>query len=70
MAEPLEPADQLPLMAFDGVALLEVVLAQLVVGHAPVQDVIGDHQDRMSDGHGGLARAPTTPQAVVLGGLA
>jgi hypothetical protein len=57
-------------MAFDGVALLEVVLAQLLVGHAPVQDVIGDHQDRMSDGHGGLARAPTTPQAVVLGGLA
>jgi hypothetical protein len=41
VAEPLELADQLPLMAFD-----------------------------MSDGHGGLARAPTTPQAVVLGGLA
>ena len=45
MTEPLELADELPLVVFDGVALLEVVVAQLLVSHALVQDVRGDHQD-------------------------
>ena len=45
MAEPLELADQLALVVLSGVALLEVVVAQFLVGHALVQDVIGDHQD-------------------------
>ena len=44
MAEPLELADELPLVVFGGVALLEVVVAQLLVGHALVQDVVGDYQ--------------------------
>ena len=44
MAQPLELADQLPLVVLGGLALREVVVAQLLVGHAPVQDVIGDHQ--------------------------
>jgi hypothetical protein len=38
---------KLPLLAFEGVASLEVVVAQLLVGHVLVQDVVGDHQDRM-----------------------
>jgi hypothetical protein len=67
VAEPLELADELALVVFDAVALLEVVVAQLLVGHALVQGVVGDHQDRVGDGHGGLARAAATPQAVVLG---
>lgn len=67
MAEPLELADELPLVVLGGVASLEVVLAQLLVRDALVQDVVGDHQHRMSHGHGGLARAPATPETVILG---
>jgi hypothetical protein len=67
VAQPLELADELALVVLDGVALLEVVLAELLVGHALVQDVVGDHQHRVGDGHGGLARASATPQAVILG---
>jgi hypothetical protein len=67
VAEPLELADELPLVALEGVGLLEVVVAQLLVGHTLVQDVIGDHQDRMSHGHGGLARAAATTETVVRG---
>jgi hypothetical protein len=37
VAEPLELADELLLVVFGGVALLEVVVAQLLVGHALVQ---------------------------------
>jgi hypothetical protein len=62
VTEPLELAEELPLVAFDGVALLEVVVAQLLVGHALVQDVVGDDQDRVGDGHGGLAWAAATPR--------
>src|SRR5215217_2021971 len=65
--QPLELADELPLVVLGGVASLEVVVAQLLVGHALVQDVVGDHQHRMGHGHGRLARTPATPQAVVLG---
>jgi hypothetical protein len=36
VTEPLELADELALVVFDGVALLEGVLAQLLVGHALV----------------------------------
>ena len=64
MAQPLELADQLPLVVVGGLALLELVVAQLLVGHAPVQDVVGAHQDRMRHGHGGLARAAATPETV------
>jgi hypothetical protein len=67
VAKPLELANQLPLVVLGGLALLEVVIAQLLIGHALVQDVVGDYQDRMRHGHGGLARPPATPQAVVLG---
>ena len=67
MAEPLELANQLTLVVLGGVASLEVVVAQLLVGHALVQDVVGDHQNRMRYSHGGLARAPATPQTVILG---
>ena len=37
VAEPLELADELSLVAVGGVALLEVVLAQLLVSHALVK---------------------------------
>ena len=39
MTQPLELADQLPLVVLGGLALLEVVLAQLLLGHALIQDV-------------------------------
>jgi hypothetical protein len=55
-SEPLGLAHQLPLVVLSGVAPLEVVVAQLLVGHALVQGVVGDHQDRIRHGHGGLAR--------------
>jgi hypothetical protein len=39
VTEPLQLADELPLVVFDGLTLLEVVVTQLLVSHALVQDV-------------------------------
>jgi hypothetical protein len=50
MTELLELADQPLGVAVGGLllALLEVVLAQVVVGDAALQEVVGDHQDEVA----------------------
>src|SRR5947207_1190249 len=65
VAELLQAADE---PAADGVAvaLVEVGGAEVLVGGRAGEQVVGDHQDGVPDRDGGLLRAASAGQAVVL----
>ena len=66
MAHALELSDQPVTVGLMGLALDEVVGAQVGVGLAAAEQMPGDHQDRVGNGQGGRG-TPPTPQPGVLG---
>src|SRR3954469_7416400 len=62
VAERFEPADA---AAFYGILIstVEEVGAEVVVGAAVLEEVVGDDEDRVGDGDGGLVGAPTGGEA-------
>src|SRR6266545_4796660 len=67
VAEVVELADELAGLHL-GAATHEPVSAQVAVGDATVQDVVGGDQDRVADRLGRLGRAAAAPQPLVLRG--
>jgi hypothetical protein len=68
VAHALELSDQPVPVGLMGLALDEVVGAQVGVGLAAGEEMPGDDQDRVGDGQGRLLGTATTPQPGVLGG--
>src|ERR671930_162804 len=67
VAQGVELADELAGLRF-GAAVHEPVGAEVLVGLAAVEDVVGGDQDRVADRLGRLGRAAPGPQPLVLGG--
>ena len=57
VAHALELADKTLLVGLLGLAVDEVVRAQVAVGLAALEQVVGDHEDGVADRDGGLLRA-------------
>src|SRR5574341_583248 len=66
-AERFQAGDE-PALESNRVPLVEVVVTQVAVGGAVLQDMVGDHQYAVPHRHGGLLLAPAPDQAAVLGG--
>jgi hypothetical protein len=64
-AQRLQAGDE-ALLDAGGVPLVEVVMAQLPISGAPLQDVVGDHEDTVAHGHRRLLLAPAPGEPMVL----
>jgi hypothetical protein len=66
VAKPLQLPNQSLRVRLAGSVLVEVILAELLVGHFALQHVIGDHQNRVPDCHSRFLGTTSTLEAGVL----
>src|SRR5215212_8679711 len=67
MTKSLQLTDQSLRVRLAGSSPVEVILAELLIGHLPLQHVVADHQDRVSHCNGGFLGTTSASEAGVVG---